>query len=92
MRESLKLLLVDTLKGMQKGKSVKWCHSWIQQNIGQLLITAGQIVWTNDCIGVLNNISNNDKQDKNKQWKPVRDDKNRFIEELTNFVRLNSQN
>jgi len=56
------------------------------------LITAGQIVWTNDCIEALNKFSNSEKQDKNKHWKPVKDEKNRFIEELTNFVRLNNQN
>lgn len=66
MRESLKILLAETLKTMQKGKSVKWCHAWMQNNLGQLAITACQIVWTNDCAAVLNNIGNNDKQDKNK--------------------------
>ena len=89
MRETLRALLLQTINGIstQSSKNMKWVEKWIKDHQGQLLITASQIKWTTDCSTVLNNISNNDKADKNKSWKPVREEKIRFIDELTGVVR-----
>lgn len=40
-----------------------------------------------DCGAVLHQISNSEKADKHKAWKPVKDDKNHFLAELTKLVR-----
>lgn len=89
MRETLRALLLSTINGIstQSSKNMKWVEKWIKEHQGQLIITACQIKWTTDCTTVLNNITNNDKADKNKSWKPVREEKIRFIEELTAVVR-----
>lgn len=48
MRETLKTMLFKTQTSM-KSKEKKWIQDWISKNPGQLILTACQIQWTNDC-------------------------------------------
>lgn len=51
------------------------------------MIVASQLNWTSDCHNVLHGIQVSDKPDKHRLWKPVRDDRNHFLNELTKLVR-----
>lgn len=49
MRETLKKALYVTFNNFTKKKDSKMIGEWIENHLGQLLIVASQIIWTNDC-------------------------------------------
>ena len=92
MKETLKKLLATTFTNYSRKKDSKVVSEWIQNHLGQLLITASQIIWTTDCESVLKAVANSDKPDKSKLWKGLRDQKAFFLVELTKLVRKASKN
>lgn len=87
MVETLKKELAKTHSGIKKKEGYRWIEKWIPSWPGQLLIIASQLYWTLECGTVLHLISNSEKADKHKAWKPVKEDKNHFLGELTKLVR-----
>lgn len=78
--------------GMQKksdNKRMNWVQPWVNKHQGQLLIVASQINWTMDCQLALRQAS--EKAEKHKVWKPVKEEKQHFINELTKLVRKQTQ-
>ena len=73
MRESLKKYLLETLNTYTKKKDPKLIQDWVENHQGQLLITASQIIWTNDCETILRNVMNSEKPDKGKMWKGLKE-------------------
>jgi len=57
MRLTLKRMLFQTLQAMRGSKREKWIKDWP----GQLLITAGQVSWTNDCEKALSDVEKGNK-------------------------------
>lgn len=57
MRESLKKYLFETINSYCKKKDPKAISEWVEGHQGQLLITASQIIWTNDCENILKSIA-----------------------------------
>lgn len=72
MRETLKKLLATTYSNYSRKKDSRVISEWVENHLGQLLITASQIIWTADCENVLRAISTSDKPDKSKLWKGLR--------------------
>jgi dynein heavy chain len=87
MRESLKKLLAITYNDYSRKKDSKVVAEWVENHLGQLLITASQIIWTSDCDSVLKAVKASDKPDKSKLWKGLREEKAFFLVELTKLVR-----
>lgn len=53
MRETLSKYLVETVNSYCKKKDPKAIADWVENHHGQLIITASQIIWTADCVAVL---------------------------------------
>ena len=82
MKDTLRKKLNDCLRDIDhKKKEAKWFEKWVRENPGQMLITASQIYTTDESVKAL------EKGDKAKAWKPLRDDKKNFIDEMTKLVR-----
>lgn len=87
MREMLKKELFNTFGSIRKKEGMRWVDKWIREHPGQLLITASQLSWTTECFTAIHNIYASEKQDKNRTWRLVKDEKNQFLHELTKLVR-----
>lgn len=83
----MKKYLYESINTYCKKKDPKAIGEWVENHQGQLLITASQIIWTNDCENILKNIANSEKSDKGKMWKPLKEEKAFFLNELTRQVR-----
>jgi len=67
MRYTLHMLLYKTMTAMKTMKKEVWVHTWP----GQLLITAGQILWTTECEKGLNEVEKGNKlglKTTKKKW------------------------
>lgn len=49
MRDTLRKLLNQTHADFPRKKDPKLIADWVENHIGQLLITTCQIYWTSDC-------------------------------------------
>jgi dynein heavy chain len=79
MKRAISKLLMQAVQGFKHGKK----EDWVKKTAGQLLITTGSIMWTNECTKALNAISTGSKgalkQQKKKQVS--------YLKKLTEVIR-----
>lgn len=73
MRDTLSKYLAETVNSYTKKKDPKAITEWVESHLGQLIITASQIIWTADCEEILKSMKDSEKPDKGKLWKGLRD-------------------
>ena len=72
----LKKELNTSFSGIRKKELMRWVDKWVREHPGQLLITASQLNWTNECFTTIQTIYTSEKVDKNRTWSSVKVEKN----------------